>query len=131
MQQASNIQQIHCRCCYTIIEDIKNSVEFTSAIKFIFQELVQFEIDARTQNNSEFICSRCDLKLQEFTAFKAEVIETQQKFKSLLKPEEIKIEVTEIFVQDFKQEPIIKLKRSPGSRRRQRKSRADLTTDEE
>lgn len=78
-----------CRCCFTRIDNMKKSLVFTQLLRSQCCDLVHFEL--HNSSVSDVICETCNQKLKEFTDFKFKVIETDQKFTSLL-ADEIKLE---------------------------------------
>jgi hypothetical protein len=90
-----------CQCCCQFITDPDSSSLFSQDVYIIFQELTQIQDFGPS---SSIICTRCNLKLNEFKSFKNEVIEAQQNFKSLMGHSVMKVEEFEsssIFVQEI------------------------------
>lgn len=81
-----------CRCCFTPIDDLKKSLVFTQLLRSQCSDLVHFEL--HKSSVSDVICLTCNQKLKEFTDFKFKVIETDQKFTSLLaNKDELKFDI--------------------------------------
>lgn len=85
--------QRNCRFCFEVISDIDNAEKLTRESINQWQELMQCDLEI-TDRFPDLVCMQCSKSVIEFTQFKCKVIETQQKWKTLLSQHVEKLQLT-------------------------------------